>query len=126
MAKQFTLGKTERLKSRKIIERLFSEGKNFSLPPFRVYYLEGIASASPLQFGVGVSSKNFKKAVERNRIKRMTREAWRTQNLPLQAREKYLQVFLIYTARKIPEFAEVREKLEKIINKLTQIANPLP
>jgi hypothetical protein len=37
--KQFTLGKDERLKSRKQIEQLFSEGKKFTVTPFRIFYL---------------------------------------------------------------------------------------
>jgi ribonuclease P protein component len=81
---QFTLGKEERLKSRKLIERLFSERKSFAITPFRVYWLTGekVFEASPrtkalqeptaaiyVQCGFGASIKNFKKAVDRNRIK---------------------------------------------------------
>src|ERR1043166_5363776 len=87
VAKQFTLGKSERLKSRKQIEQLFAEGKNFPMSPFRVYYRTSpfvSGSASNLQFGAAVSAKNFKRAVDRNRIKRLTREAYRLQKNQLQ------------------------------------------
>jgi ribonuclease P protein component len=121
VAKQFTLGKNERLKSRKIIEQLFSEGKNFAAAPFRVYYLFN-SSLVPLQFGVGVSSKNFKKAVDRNRVKRLIREAWRLQKLPLQQelqeQDKQLQVFFVYTGRDIPVYKDVFDRSGKIIGKL--------
>lgn len=124
MAKQ-TLGKTERLKSRKLIEQLFSEGKTFVLVPFRVYYRLDERQASVLQVGAGVSSRSFKKAVDRNRIKRLIREAWRLQKLPLQEfvkeRQKSLHVFLIYTAKELPVYKDVSVKTGKIIAKLHTI-----
>ena len=74
MAKQFTLGKNERLKSRKQIEQLFDSGKSFTIFPFKVYYFLSPLTTQDSRlttfFGVGVSGKNFKKAVDRNRIKR--------------------------------------------------------
>ena len=131
MAKQFTLGKNERLKSRKLIEQLFSEGKTISVFPFRVYYLvyPPTATQSPLtiQFGAGVSGKNFRKAVDRNRIKRLTREAYRLQKHELQealkANKKQLNVFFIYTAKELPGFDLVSKKLNVILNKLIKIIN---
>ena len=130
MAKQFTLGKKERLKSRKQIEQLFSSGKNFPLTPFRIYYQVTALttnSSSSLQFGAGVSAKTFKRAVDRNRIKRLTREAYRLQKTPLQeaTMEKKLQlhIFFIYTSRELPGFNTVKEKVNVILNKLTTIIN---
>src|SRR5689334_16682334 len=111
MVKKFTLGKQERLKSRKLIDLLFKEGKTFNSFPFRVYYLcpkdwKVQQPNSFLQFGVGVSTKNFKNASDRNRIKRLTREAYRLQKLPLQEviQEKKIPfaVFVIYTGKELP------------------------
>lgn len=125
MAKQFTLGKKERLKSRKTIEQLFRGGKSFTVSPFRIYYLPGHASGSSLQFGAGVGSKNFKKAADRNRIKRMTREAWRLQKTALQEelekQSKELVVFIIYTGKELPLYRDVYEKSGKILEKLFTI-----
>jgi len=127
MAKQFTLHKTERLKSRKIIEQLFKQGKSFAVFPFRVFYITGDAMAGmpPVQFGVGASTRNFKRAVDRNRIKRLTREAWRLQKNELQqyleAQGRQLSVFFIYTGKEIPAYTEVYEKLGLILNKLISI-----
>jgi ribonuclease P protein component len=124
MAKQFSLGKNERLKSRKLIEQLFSEGKNFVANPFRIYYMISKGSFA-LHFGVGVSGKNFKRAVDRNRIKRLTREAYRLQKLPLQEKlkEKNLQlnVFFIYTGKELTDFALVKEKVAVALKKLQAI-----
>jgi ribonuclease P protein component len=130
VAKQFTLGKNERLKSRKQIEQLFSEGKNFPLSPFRIYYLvtpPSTNSSSTLQFGVGVSGKNFKSAVDRNRVKRLTREAYRLQKKQLQEatmqKKLQLNIFFIYTGKELPSFSIVREKVNVILIKLTKIVN---
>lgn len=130
MAKQFTLGKNERLKSRKQIEQLFSEGKNFPLFPFRIYYLvtaPSTNSSSTLQFGAGVSGKNFKRAVDRNRVKRLTREAYRLQKKQLQEatmqKKLQLNIFFIYTGKELPPFSIMREKVNVILNKLTKIVN---
>jgi len=130
VAKQFTLGKKERLKSRKQIEQLFSKGKNFPLTPFRIYYQVTpltTHSSSSLQFGAGVSAKTFKRAVDRNRIKRLTREAYRLQKTPLQeatiGKKLQLHIFFIYTSRELPGFNTVKEKVNVILNKLTTIIN---
>ena len=130
MAKQFTLGKNERLKSRKQIEQLFNEGKSFYLSPFRIYYLVTpliTISVSTLQFGTGVSAKNFKRAVDRNRVKRLIREAYRLQKQRLQeavTQEKVqLNMFFIYTSKELPAFNVVKEKVNLILNKLTKIVN---
>lgn len=126
--KQFTLGKEERLKSRKQIEQLFDKGKSFVVTPFRVYFI--VNSELPIQkgesgvkFGAGVSAKNFKKAVDRNRIKRLTREAWRLQKNEISNKAKEAQrrlnVFFIYTGKELPDFTTVKDKVAIALKKLT-------
>jgi len=134
VAKQFTLGKNERLKSRKQIEQLFRDGKTISVFPFHVYYLfspaanpksSNASSELTLQFGVGVSGKNFKKAVYRNRIKRLIREAYRLQKKELQnavsSNSGHLKLFFIYTAKELPGFSVIKEKVNVILCRLMQI-----
>lgn len=126
VAKQFTLGKDERLKSRKAIEQLFKEGKRFAMSPFRVYYLPLLKSYQQnLQFGVGVSARNFKKAVDRNKIKRLTKEAYRLQKNVLQeqlkTRNTKLHLFLIYTGNELPDFKMVCDKVNLILKKLARL-----
>jgi len=127
VSKQFTLGRDERLKSRKQIEKLFAEGRSFVVNPFRVYYVINgerlmVNKSSLLQFGIGVGSKNFKKAVDRNRIKRLTREAWRLQKNELKERLKRinieLNVFFIYTGKALPDFETVKDKVAVALKKL--------
>ena len=76
----------------------------------------------PLQAGVTTSSRNFKKAIERNRVKRVLREAYRLQKLPLQQHLKEknisLALFFIYKGKELPVFAEVYEKMGIILQRL--------
>lgn len=127
MTKKLTLGKNERLKSRKLIEQLFSEGNKFSVTPFRIFYLYKEEKKMLLQFGVGVSSRNFKKSVDRNRIKRMIRESYRLQKSTVQniLKEKNgeLNLFVIYTGKEIPVYTEVYAKMNKVLDKLYSIIN---
>ncbi len=123
MAKQLTLGKNERLKSRKGIEQLFKEGKKMIVAPYRVLYiLEKSAKGSSLLFAAAVSAKSFKNAVDRNRIKRLTREAWRLQKNDLKKKTEsaniQLNVFLIYTGKALPEYKEVFTKVGAVLNQL--------
>lgn len=129
MAKQFTLGKNERLKSRKSIEQLFKEGKKINLSPYLIYFIISPITDDltkfHIQFGVGVATRNFKKAVDRNRIKRVTKEAYRLQKIVLQEKLKskniQLNLFFIYTARELPEYNEVYKKVEIILKKIEGI-----
>lgn len=119
-----TLGKKERLKSRKQLDLLFKKGKSFSLPPFRVYThtAEKVASDPGLQFGVGVSARHFSKAVDRNRIKRLTREAWRLQNAELKElcrQQPYsLHIFFIFTGKELPQFTDIKLSVAAAVQKL--------
>jgi ribonuclease P protein component len=135
MRQRYTLKKTERLKSRKAIETLFREGKSFSLFPFKIFYLLTQAppasaggasplprSHAPLQAGFGVSARLFRKAVDRNRIKRLSREAWRLQRHPLaghlQKKDLCMTVFIIYTGKQLPDHTVVTQKIGVALHKL--------
>jgi ribonuclease P protein component len=124
MAKRFGLGKEQRVKSRKVIEELFNGGKSFSSGSIRVHYLF-TENGPALQFGAGASSRNFKKSVDRNKIKRRLREAWRLQKLPLtelllQQNHK-LAVFFIYSGKELPDYKVVFDSTGRAIGRLEKI-----
>jgi ribonuclease P protein component len=118
------LGKSERLKSRKQIDQVFKTGKKITLFPFRLlYYTEpenGIIKA-----GFTVSSKNFPRAVDRNRIKRLSREAYRLQKNELQTQvlknDSCLHLFFIFTGKEVPGYEEISVPLKKILDKLVKL-----
>jgi ribonuclease P protein component len=124
---RYTLGKTERLKSSKAIDELFAKGKSFSIFPLKVMYLTS-SNAAPaffLQAGFTASSKKFKKAVERNRIKRLMREAYRLQKNELQlltqSKQLPLQIFFVYTGNELPMYNLIVEKMSSALSRLIKI-----
>ena len=122
---RFTLKKEERLKSAKLIQQLSKEGKSFSHFPFRIIYIQAKQNHSHLQTAFSVSAKIFKKAVERNRIKRIMREAYRLQKFSLHSvlkeNEKFLAVFIIYTGNEIPVYDYVYEKMGTALHRLEKL-----
>lgn len=124
---RYTFKKEEKLKSRKTIEQLFKEGRSFSVFPFRILWNIHDKNTSPLQTGFAVSSKHFKKAVDRNRIKRLMREAYRLQKNDLQnqltEQQKQVVVFFIYVGNELPEYQFIFDKTKTVLNRLIKITN---
>jgi ribonuclease P protein component len=121
--KQFGFSTAEKLKSSKQIGKLFQEGRRFHHAPIRVsWILEPWTEGEHLQAGVGASGKHFKRAVDRNRVKRLLREAWRLQKGPLKAalteRRKKLNVFFIYSSKELPVYQELYQRMGEVIHKL--------
>lgn len=119
------MGRSEKLKSRKRIEQLFASGKSFGLYPLRILYLQPTEPEAPvLQCAFSVSTRHFKRAVHRNRIKRLLREAWRLQKNGLAAQlvasQKKLAVFIIYTNNELPAYPLLFEKTGLAIQRLTE------
>ena len=123
MAGTFSYNKFEKLKSRKQIELLFAQGKSISSFPVKVFYLPVEHTPEhPVQVGVGVSARNFKKAVDRNTIKRRMREAYRLHKLPLHEHlvpaEKSVAVFILWIDKQLPTSAALQDLMPTVIEKL--------
>lgn len=126
MAANFTYNQKEKLKSRKVLSTLFAEGKSFSVFPVKAFYLPVTdTQAAMIQAGVGVSARHFKKAVDRNRIKRLLRECYRLNKTQLHtsalAKEKKMALFFLYIGKEIPAFALLDEKMKTVLTKLETI-----
>jgi ribonuclease P protein component len=124
--KRFGFGREEKLKSRKQIEELFLTGKNFSVFPLRVTYQFLPTEETVVQVGVTAGKKYFKKAVDRNRIKRLMREAYRLQkNEFLETLKQKHQkgfLFFMYTDKTIASFPVIRDAMNKCLQRLKKIA----
>ncbi|HRI23588.1 MAG TPA: ribonuclease P protein component [Ferruginibacter sp.] len=127
---RYRFGKTEKLKSRKAIENLFAEGKSFSLFPFRIVWKFAGNADSALQAGFTVSSKQFKHAVDRNRIKRLMKEAYRLQKAglyeSLKCEQKKMAVFFIYVGNELPDYPAIFDRTGAVIKRLLRIVNENP
>ena len=122
MVKEAGFGKAEKLKSRKVVEELFARGKSLNVFPIRISYKFLPLPADEktvLQVGVSVSKRNFKRAVDRNRIKRLLRETYRLQKrelievLKVQRRIGY--VFFIYTDKELPTYQTIFNTIAKCL-----------
>ena len=124
---RYTFKKEEKLKSRKAIELLFRNGRSFSSFPMKVYWQFTEKPANILQAGFSTSSKKFKSSVDRNRIKRLMREAFRLQKniliAKLKIQNRQMVVFFIYVGNDVPEHPLVSEKITVAVNRLIKITD---
>ena len=125
--------KSQKLKSRKAIALLFSEGKSVKSYPLRaLFQVEAFNpdyNFSHVQIGVTVPKRAFRKAVDRNRIKRQIREAYRLNHSQLLVLAEefniYLSVMVIYIDRNFPEFDSLEKKTVQLISKLEKSLVPI-
>jgi len=125
----YSFQKNERLCSKKIIDRLFAEGKSVFAFPLKIVYLETVLQTkTPVQAGFAVSKKNFKRAVQRNLIKRRIREAYRLQKPEFYnaVNDRQLAVFFVYTAKEIADYKVIESAIKKGLKKLVRESKMKP
>ena len=125
----FTFSRKERLKSRKIISRLFREGNSFVAYPLRVVWLvlpdddpeARFFEDSSTQLAISVPRRNFKTAVRRNRLKRRIREAYRIHKhdfyKKLSASDQRVALMLVYLPTEEVPYQEIEAGIMKMIRK---------
>lgn len=115
-----TFRKEEKLKKKKLITELFTTGKSISVFPLKLVYLEmDHESNYKIQAGVSVSKRNFKRAVDRNRIKRLMRETYRKNKYLIYNSEdtkKHIFMF-IYQGKNEESYQVVEERMIKLIER---------
>ena len=116
-----TLGKQERLKSKKLIEKLYAEGDSVKTFPLRMMYVQTAhTSEFPCQVGVSVAKRNYKLAVDRNRLKRLMRETYRLQKQIVYNNLEEPYVFMIsYIGREEIKYEDLYLKMEKLLTLFT-------
>lgn len=121
-----TLSKSERLSSKSLIEQLFSNGRSFGHHPFVIRYLKlDEAISSGHQILISVSKRNFKKAVDRNKLKRQIREAYRLNKEILTSLNDKYAIAYIYTFKKMIPYSELESKLIQSLERLQKELNTI-
>ena len=121
----FTYPTKEKLKSKKSIEILFSEGKSVSKYPLRLVYSENtIEKEELIKFGVSVAKKYFKKAVDRNRLKRVLRECYRlNKHLLVDSINKPMSLMFFYQSKEVLSYQEIHAKTILLFEKFAEKIN---
>lgn len=125
----FTFPKKEHLSSRKQINDTLSKGIIVFCHPFKLYYhiSDSEALKEPIQFAISVPKRNFKKAVDRNRIKRLIRESYRLNKHEIikimDKKGQRLSLFLIYIDKNTPTFSYTEAKIKLLLHQLTTTIN---
>ncbi len=118
-----TFRKEERLKSSKAIKQLFSCGKSFLVHPFKVnWQIRAEKGKYPTRLLISVSKRNFRKAVERNHLKRICREAYRKNKYLLyeflEQNNLQCDLSLVYIGKKSDDYSQIEKKIIILINRL--------
>ncbi len=117
-----TYPKKEKLKSRKLIDQLFAQGKSVSNYPIKLIYLNtDLPEDVKIQAGVAVPKKNFKSAVTRNRIKRLLREAYRlNKHCVFNNSEAAFAFLFLYLGKEMPAYLDIERNMERVLAKFLE------
>ncbi|MET4074678.1 ribonuclease P protein component [Hymenobacter sp. UYCo722] len=121
--RKYTFPKEEHLCRKKLIEELFSkQSSSFGVYPLRIVWIKAAAPTSaPPQVLISVSKRTFKRAVDRNRLKRLIREAYRLNKYRLTEQPNGHEIALlgiIFTGKEKSPLTLVERKLISAFHRL--------
>jgi len=116
------LGKDKKLKSRKEIEALFTQRTSVRKGAIKAFYQLSDSSETNHKVGFSVSKRFFKKAPDRNRVKRLLREAYRLQQHDLKSVDhSFWEVMFVYQSHKIQDQATINRWMKGVIEALNDL-----
>lgn len=129
MSSQFTFQKKDKLKSRKQTQFLFAKGQSMNSFPIKLIYTLEFNEPGSVQAGVGAPSRTFRKAVDRNRVKRLLREGYRLERPEFIAssvdalNKLRVNLFFLYTDATVISQKEIQEKIKQLLSRLSEKIN---
>ncbi len=121
---EFSFQKGERLSGAKTISSLFQSGRSVVSHPFRIIYNQSDAAAYPVCVVISVPKRLFKRAVDRNLLKRRIREAYRLNKKHfypgLESLNVRLNLVIQYQHREIIDYHSIQSGLVKGMHKVIQ------
>lgn len=120
----FVFPSAEKLKNKKLIDELFTKGSSFFIYPFKSWHFKRLNNSDNPLFLVTVPKKSFKKAVDRNYIKRCTREAYRLnfRNEAISIAKGYT-LGIVYVGKEKLTYKDIEKKLNLVFNRYIQEIN---
>ena len=119
-ARSLFLRKKSKLKSVRLIEKLFKEGRVYKNYPLKAICMELDEMSESSKIGVSVPKKLFKKAVDRNRMKRLIRESYRLNQFQI---EKKYAIMFIYISGKEADFKKIEKSMIQLLNQIEEKNN---
>jgi ribonuclease P protein component len=121
-----TFTKAERLSGKVFIDDLYNKGKTLQSFPFKINILEVPPNKIPVKIIISVPKRLFKKAVDRNRIKRLMREAYRKNKIILyeHLNTKHCFLMFIYTSKTIETYQDMEKYMITAIQKIGKKIHP--
>ncbi|MFA8449241.1 MAG: ribonuclease P protein component [Bacteroidales bacterium] len=122
-----TFKKNERLCGKKQIAELFGCGNSEFVYPFKMLILEDeLKESEPsVQVLISVPKKYFRKAYQRNSMKRLIREAYRDNKsglvLACESKKIQLQIALIYVAKEALDYVYIEKKMKEALQRITKL-----
>ena len=119
---RYTFGSEEKLKSKKLIEKLFSEGNAITVYPLKLIYLEEAHQGSyPIKAGIAVPKRTVRNATSRNRIKRLVRECYRKHKHLIYDRIEKKYIFMIlYLDENEQKYVVLEGKMVDLLEKFVK------
>ncbi len=124
----YSFKKQERLCSLNLFKDLLANGDSFFIYPFKCVWIENINQSLPLvQIAFAIPKKKIRFAVNRNTIRRRTKEAYRLNKQQLlkhlQENNKHLSILLIYAEKAEIDYCEIENKIILILQRLINNVN---
>jgi ribonuclease P protein component len=126
MASEYSLGKQERLKSNFSIRELLVKGRTVTDYPLKAYwdFTDDLRQEFPARMAVSVPKKKFRRAVDRNLIKRRIRESYRLNKKiiyePLQDNNLKIILIILFLSEEFVSFDELNNSTSRLLQKISE------